>query len=163
MKKFTIVILAVTALLLSAFAGSYSQVLGQTANSASVEATTTPETGNPGNAPKDGGERPISDQEKFIIGVFKIEGTDLAVNRGTGSQFDPAVDLNGRIQPTASTHARRHPRSHPGRIRNTGRAGRSFRGNFGTFRPDRNCDDRRSIGSHHQTGTEPGCRKNFHG
>lgn len=89
MKKFTIVILAVTALLLSAFAGSYSQVLGQTANSASVEATTTPETGNPGNAPKDGGERPISDQEKFIIGVFKIEGTDLAVTAEQAASLIP--------------------------------------------------------------------------
>jgi hypothetical protein len=72
MKKYIVALLVVLALMLSAFNGSYGAIVA-------ADDTTTPEDGNPGNGPKDSRQREISDQERFIIGVFNLEGTDLAV------------------------------------------------------------------------------------
>ena len=71
MKKYMIIILAVSALLVSAFGGSYGEVVAAQSDTGDA----TPEAGD---APKDG-ERSISDQERFIIGVFELEDTDLVV------------------------------------------------------------------------------------
>ena len=73
MKKYLIALLVVLALMLSAFNGSYSAIV------AADDTTPTPEEGTPGSGPKDGQQREISEQERFIIGVFGLEGTDLAV------------------------------------------------------------------------------------
>lgn len=78
MKKYLIAVLIVLALMLSAFSSSYSEVVRIMVNTAAADTTPTPEDGTPANGPKDS-QRQISDQERFIIGIFELEGTDLAV------------------------------------------------------------------------------------
>ena len=70
MKKYIIALLVVLALMLSAFNGSFSAI---------VTADDTIPTPEDGNGPKDGQQREISEQERFIMGVFSLEGSDLAV------------------------------------------------------------------------------------
>jgi len=89
MKKHFIVFLALAALAASAFSGSYSEISGKIADNAAADTTPTPGAADPGAAAKDG-ERALSDQERFIIGVFTLEGTDLAV---TADQADSLVPL----------------------------------------------------------------------
>ena len=63
------IILAVAAMMLSAFSGSYSDIV-------SAQAGDGDDATDPGKGPGDMG---VSDQERFIIGVFELEDTDLAV------------------------------------------------------------------------------------
>jgi hypothetical protein len=71
--------LALSALLASAFTGSFNQIPVNSIDTLSAETAATPQAGAPAADPKEGTERPISDQERFILGVFKLEGTDLAI------------------------------------------------------------------------------------
>jgi len=89
MKKYMLITLAVAALLVSAFGGSYNEVIGKIADSTADDTAPTPQAGTPGAEPKDG-ERPISDQERFIIGVYSLENTDLAVS---AEQADSLIPL----------------------------------------------------------------------
>lgn len=88
MKKHLIVFLALAALAASAFSGSYSEISGKIADTAAADTTPTPDAADPGAAAKDG-ERPLSDQERFIIGVFTLEGTDLAVTADQAASLVP--------------------------------------------------------------------------
>ncbi len=84
MKKITIALLVVLALMLSAFNGSYSAIV------AADDTNPTPDASDTGAGLKDGQQREISEQERFILGVFSLEGTDLAV---TTDQADSLVTL----------------------------------------------------------------------
>ncbi len=88
MKKHFIVFLLLAALAASAFSGSYSEISGKIADTAAADTTPTPDAADPGAAAKDG-ERPLSDQERFIIGVFTLEGTDLAVTADQAASLVP--------------------------------------------------------------------------
>lgn len=77
MKKYLIVLVVLATLLLSAFNGSYNAI---------VESTVNDDTEPTPDGPKDGGLQ-ISDQERFIIGVFELEGTDLAVTADQASSL----------------------------------------------------------------------------
>ena len=74
MKKLTIVFFVVLALMVSAFNGSYNAIV------AADDTNPTPDASDPAAGNKDGQQREITEQQRFILGVFALEGSDLAVS-----------------------------------------------------------------------------------
>jgi hypothetical protein len=89
MKKNMMVLVVLAAMMLSAFSGSYSAVIGATADNAAEDTAPTPDSTAPAGGPKEDGERQVSEQERFIIGVFKLEGSDLAVTANQAASLVP--------------------------------------------------------------------------
>lgn len=89
MKKIMLIALALSALLASAFTGSFNQIPVNSIDTLSADTAATPQAGAPAADPKEGTERPISDQERFILGVFKLEGTDLAITADQAASLIP--------------------------------------------------------------------------
>jgi hypothetical protein len=89
MKKIMMIALALSALLASAFTGSFNQINVKSIDTLSADTAATPEAGAPAASPKEGEERPVSDQERFIIGIFKLEGTDLAITADQAASLIP--------------------------------------------------------------------------
>jgi hypothetical protein len=104
MKKYVIALFVVLALMLSAFNGSYSAIV------AADDTNPTPDASDTGAGPKDGQQREISDQERFILGVFSLEGTDLAV---TADQAASLVTLWTSMEEYAQ-QPRQMPEGTPG-------------------------------------------------
>lgn len=89
MKKIMLIALALSALLASAFTGSFNQIPFNSIDTLSADTAATPQAGAPAADPKEGTERPISDQERFILGVFKLERTDLAITADQAASLIP--------------------------------------------------------------------------
>ncbi len=89
MNKYMIAFLVLTALLASAFTGSFNRIAAQSIDTLTTDTAATPDAGAPAGGPKEGEERPISNQERFILGVFKLEGTDLAITSDQAASLIP--------------------------------------------------------------------------
>jgi hypothetical protein len=95
MKNNIIKILAILALTISACGGLISQVQASTEPSKSVEETPAPQDGTPGN----GEPREVSDAERFVIGIFKLEGSDLAVTADQATSLIPLLNSMKELLP----------------------------------------------------------------